>query len=45
MSLAKECGLDMPGERNVCRVYDKALEMGYGKEDFCATVKVVRDGR
>ena len=28
MSLAKECGLDMPGERNVCRVYDKALEMG-----------------
>ncbi len=45
MSLAKECGLDMPGERNVCRVYDKALELGYGKEDFCATVKVVRDGR
>lgn len=42
MSLAQECGLDMPGERNVCQVYDKALELGYGKEDFCATIKVVR---
>ena len=42
MSLAEECGLDMPGERNACQVYDKALELGYGKEDFCATIKVVR---
>lgn len=42
MNLAKECGLAMPGEENACHVYDKALELGYGKEDFCATVKVVR---
>lgn len=43
LELAKECGLAMPGEQNACRVYDKALELGYGKEDFCATIKVVRD--
>ena len=42
MNLAKECGLPMPGEENACRVYDEALEKGYGKEDFCATIKVVR---
>lgn len=42
MALAKECGLSMPGEENVCRVYEKALALGYGKEDFCVTIKVVR---
>lgn len=45
MKLAEECGVDMPGEENAVRVYDKALEMGLGKEDFCATIKVVREGR
>ena len=45
LKLAKECGVDMPGEENAARVYDKALEMGLGKEDFCATIKVVREGR
>lgn len=44
LNLAKECGFRMPGEENAARVYDKALEMGLGKEDFCATVKVVREG-
>lgn len=43
MKLAQECGVRMPGEENAKRVYDSALEAGYGKEDFCATVKVVRD--
>lgn len=42
MKLAEECGVSMPGEANVKAVYDKAMEAGYGKEDFCATVKVVR---
>ena len=42
MSLANECGVRMPGEENAVRVYDKAMEMGLGKEDFCATIKVVR---
>lgn len=42
MSLAKECGFDMPGEAVAKSVYDKALVSGYGKEDFCATIKIVR---
>ncbi|MDT3844895.1 MAG: NAD(P)-dependent oxidoreductase [Bacillota bacterium] len=40
--LAEEKGLPMPGEMNVVRVYEKAMEMGFGKEDFSATVKVIR---
>ena len=35
----------MPGLDNAVRVYDEALQMGIGKEDFCATVKVVRKGK
>ena len=42
MRLAQQCGVNMPGEENAVRVYDKAMEMGLGKEDFCATIKVVR---
>lgn len=42
MNLAAESKVAMPGEANAKQVYDKALEMGFGKEDFCATVKVVR---
>ncbi len=44
LKLAEECKVSMPGEENAARVYDKALEMGLGKEDFCATIKVVRQG-
>ncbi len=40
--LARQCGVSMPGEENAVRVYDRAMEEGLGKEDFCATVKVVR---
>ena len=40
--LAEEKGLPMPGIMNVVRVYEKAMELGYGKEDFSASVKVVR---
>ena len=42
LKLAEECGVSMPGEENAARVYDRALEMGLGREDFCATIKVVR---
>lgn len=42
MALAGECGVAMPGEANAKRIYDAAMEAGYGKEDFCATIKVVR---
>lgn len=40
--MAKEAGFAMPGMENAKRVYDKAIEMGFAKEDFCATVKAVR---
>ena len=42
MSLAEECDVSMPGEANVVRVYKDAMDAGCGKEDFCATIKVVR---
>lgn len=42
MSLAEECGFEMPGEAAAQKVYSKAMELGYGKEDFCATIKAVR---
>jgi 3-hydroxyisobutyrate dehydrogenase len=42
MRLAKESGVSMPGEENAKRVYDEAMTAGYGKEDFSATIKVVR---
>ena len=43
MNLAKESGVAMPGEANVANVYEKAMEAGFAKEDFCATIKVVRN--
>ncbi len=42
MGMAKEQGIEMPGEAAAKGVYDKAMEAGYGKEDFCATIKAVR---
>ena len=42
-NLAKECGVKMPGEENAKRVYQTALDKGMGKEDFRATIKVVRE--
>ena len=41
--LAEEHGVPMPGEMNVVRVYEKAMAKGYGKEDFSATIKIVRE--
>ena len=43
LNLAKQSELAMPGEENAARVYDEAMEKGYGPEDFCATIKVVKD--
>lgn len=42
MNMAKESGIDMPGEANVHRVYQTGLEKGMGKEDWRATFKIVR---
>ncbi|MGL4628247.1 MAG: NAD(P)-dependent oxidoreductase [Cetobacterium sp.] len=41
--LSNDLGLNLPGVKNVQAVYDEAINRGYGKEDFCATIKVVRD--
>ncbi|MGL5317064.1 MAG: NAD(P)-dependent oxidoreductase [Peptostreptococcaceae bacterium] len=41
--LSSKLGLNLPGVKNVQAVYDEAINRGYGKEDFCATIKVVRD--
>lgn len=43
MNMAKECGMNLTGEAAAKAVYDKAMELGYGKEDFCATIKAVRE--
>ncbi len=43
LNLAKESGITLPGEENVDRVYRRALAAGYGKEDFCATIKAVKN--
>lgn len=44
-NLAQECGFPMPGLENAVRVYDRAMKMGIGGEDFCASIKAVRDSR
>ncbi len=39
--MATDQSVTMTGCDVVCDVYDKAMEQGYGKEDFSATIKVV----
>lgn len=43
MDLAKQAGVSMPGEEHISSVYQKAMDAGYGKEDFCATIKIVKN--
>jgi len=43
LDLAKQTNTNMPGEENAAKVYDKAMEKGYGNEDFSATIKVVKN--
>lgn len=43
IDLAKESGVVMNGELAAKSVYDQAMQDGLGGEDFCATVKVVRN--
>lgn len=42
INMSKENGIRMPGVENAKKVYDTALDKGYAKEDFSATIKVVR---
>lgn len=41
--MSKQQNVKMRGCEVVCDIYDKAIEDGYGKEDFSATIKVVMD--
>ena len=43
LDLAEESGVYMPGEENAVRVYDEAMEKGYGSEDFSASIKAVKE--
>ncbi len=45
LSLASECGVPMPGEENVVRVYEEAMEKGLGKLDFSATYEIVSNAK
>ena len=45
LNLAEKSGLNMSGEENAARVYDRAMEMGLAKEDISATIKVVRENK
>ncbi|WP_446898447.1 NAD(P)-dependent oxidoreductase [Clostridium sp. LBM24168] len=42
VKLAGELNLNLPGAQNSREVYKKAMNEGYGKEDFSATIKVVK---
>lgn len=42
MTLAGQCGVEMPGEANARAVYERVIEAGCAKEDFSATIKAVR---
>ena len=38
----EECGVELPGEANVKKVYDKGMELGMGPDDWRSTFKLVR---
>lgn len=42
VNLAQEVGINLTGAENAKKVYEQAMDKGYGKEDFSATFKVVR---
>lgn len=41
-NMSKEMNFPMPGMENAKRVYEKTIDMGFAKEDFCATIKAVK---
>lgn len=42
LNLADEINVDIQGAENARNVYDKSMELGINKEDFSATIKVVK---
>ncbi len=43
VNLGTELEIKLPGAENVKRVYEQAVNRGFSKEDFSATIKIVRD--
>lgn len=43
VEVADQAGKETPALRRVCKVYEKAMEMGLEKEDFSASFKAVND--
>lgn len=43
LNLADELKVKVPGAENAANVYNKALEYGIDKEDFSATIKIVKN--
>lgn len=43
LDLAKAENVNMPGVENVKNVYKKAVEKGFGKDDFSKTFEIVKD--
>lgn len=42
-SIKENMRLDLPGIDLVKKVYDQAMDLGYGSEDFSATIKVIEN--
>lgn len=42
LNLATEVNIKLPGAENAREVYDRAMELAMNREDFSATIKVVR---
>lgn len=42
LNAARLVGLNLPAAEAACKVYDKAVEAGWGEEDFSAVIKVLR---
>ncbi len=42
-SIKENMTLDLPGIDLVKKVYDQAMDLGYGSEDFSATIKVIEN--
>ena len=42
MNAARLVGLHLPAAEAASKMYEKGVEAGFGEEDFCAVIKVLR---
>ena len=42
MSAARKMGMHLPAAEAATKVYEQAVEAGWGEEDFSAVIKVLR---